>query len=191
VKQSMNEIMDLKIEREGVFFVKDPLVKIGDQEIKFFKKQVLQNSGKSIRFCMHRDVLDPIHEMFILHSKETYIRPHKHPNKDLSYHIIEGIADMVIFDEKGDILDVIALGEYGSGRNYFYRLNEVYYYVPLIHSDFLLFRETTNGPFKPSDTIYAPWAVERDDLIAVDRFQKELVSNVNKFIRVTKKTMIS
>lgn len=184
----MDDILNFRKESEYVFFVKDPFVKIGDQDIEFFKKQIPQNSRRGIRFCMHRDILDPVHEMFILHSRETYLRPHKHPNKDLSYHIIEGMADMVVFDETGSILDVIALGEYGSGRHYFYRLNEVYYYMPLIHSDFLLFRETTNGPFKPSDTVYAPWAVAADDFMALDRFQKELVSKVNKFIRSSRKT---
>lgn len=184
MSRPIEEIMDLKIERDGVFFVKKPLVKIGDEEIKLFKEEVLRNSTQSIRFCMHRDVSDPVHEMFILHSKKTYIRPHKHPNKDLSYHIIEGVADMIVFDEEGQILDIIALGEYGSRRNYFYRLNKVSYYVPLIYSDFLLFRETTNGPFKLSDTIYAPWAAERDNPTAIEEFQRELAVKVNQFLRV-------
>lgn len=183
----MNDIMDIKIESDGVFFVKDSLVKIGDQEIKFLKEKVQYHHRKSIRLCMHQDIADAIHEMLILHSKETYVRPHKHPHKDVSYHIIEGVADMVVFDEKGGIVDVIPMGEYGTGRTFYYRLNEVHYYTPLVRSDFLLFHETMNGPFKPSDTIYAPWAAAQSDPVAVTQFQEELLSRVNEFIRSFKK----
>ena len=173
---------NIKIESDAVFFVKDSFVKIGNQEINFLKEKVSHNNRKSIRLCMHTNIADSVHEMFILHSRETYIRPHKHPNKDVSYHIIEGIMDMVVFDEKGVIVDVIPMGEYGTGRHFYYRLNEVYYYTPLVRSDFLLFHETINGPFKPSDTIYAPWAVVGDDPIAAVQFQKELVSKVDAFL---------
>lgn len=186
----MNDIMDLKTESEEVFFVKDSLVRIGDQEIKFFKEKVGQSRRKSIRLCMHKDIGESVHEMLILHSKETYVRPHKHPKKDVSYHIIEGIADMVVFDEKGGIIDVIAVGEYGTGRNYFCRLNEVYYYTPLVRSDFLLFHETLNGPFEPSDTVYAPWAALPSDPVAVAQFREELILKVDEFIHFFKRAIL-
>lgn len=186
----MNDIMDFKIESEGVFYVKDSLVEIGDQEIKFLKEKVGQSRRKSVRLCMHKDIEESVHEMLILHSRETYVRPHKHPKKDVSYHVIEGIADMVVFDEKGGIIDVIALGEYRTGRNYFCRLNEVYYYTPFVRSDFLLFHETINGPFKPSGTVYAPWAAVPSDPIAVAQFREELTLKVDEFIRSFKRSIL-
>ncbi len=174
--------LNLEIESDAVFFVKDSFVSIGKEEIKFLKDKVLHNDRKSIRLCMHTSINDCVHEMFILHSQQTYIRPHKHPNKDVSYHIIEGIADMVVFNEEGVIVDVIPMGEYGMGRYFYYRFNEVYYYAPLVRSDFLLFHETIDGPFRPSDTIYAPWAVVGEDPREVAQFQKELVSKVDDYL---------
>lgn len=177
----MNTHVGMRVEGEGVLFAADPIVKIGDAEITFLKEQALLNNRKSIRLCMHRDIGDGVHEMFILHSKETYVRPHKHPGKDVSYHIIEGVADMVLFDEQGKIFDVIPLGKYGSGRKFYYRLNGVAYYTPFVRSDFLLFHETIRGPFQRSDTIYAPWAAEGTDPDEVERFQQGLETRISQF----------
>jgi len=175
--------INIEIQNNEVFYVKDTVVKIGDQEINFLKEKMRGNNTKSARLCMHKNIADFVHEMFIVHSRETYIRPHKHPHKDVSYHIIRGIADVVLFDERGGILDVIPMGEYGTERKFYCRLNKVYYYTPLVRSEFLLFHETIRGPFKPSDTIYASWAADGDDPAAVDQFQAELRSKIDKFIR--------
>ena len=71
-----------------------------------------------IRLCAHPDVNDTLHEMLIVHEKGTYVRPHKHLNKTESVHIIEGSVDVVIFDDDGNITDVIQMGDYKSGRNF-------------------------------------------------------------------------
>jgi len=179
----MNPDVNIRIESDAVLFVKDPFVKIGTQEIEFLKQKVQYSHRKSIRLCMHRDLKDPVHEMFILHSKQAYIRPHKHPGKHISYHVIEGTADLILFDEQGAIVDVIPMGKYGSGRHFYYRLNEIYYYTPLVVSDFLLFHETIDGPFKPFEAIYAPWAPEVGEDVPVNQFQRELIARVDDFIR--------
>ena len=48
--------------------------------------------------------------MFIVLSKETYIRPHKHVNRIESLHVVEGKARAVFFDEIGSIIQVVPLG---------------------------------------------------------------------------------
>ncbi|NDK05529.1 hypothetical protein LKM2_1497 [Leptospira kirschneri serovar Mozdok] len=41
---------------------------------------LLANSAKRtrVRFCAHSNSSEALHEMFIVHSKDTYVRPHKH-----------------------------------------------------------------------------------------------------------------
>lgn len=36
--------------------------------------------------------------MLIVMAKGSYIRPHKHKNKSESFHIIEGLLDVIVFD---------------------------------------------------------------------------------------------
>lgn len=180
-----------KIERQtdNVFFVKGPLVRVGKEEVAFLKDQVARVTRKTVRLCAHQNLEALVHEMLILHLKETYIRPHKHPNKSVSYHIVEGTADMVIFDEEGGVEDVVSLGAYGTGRRFYFRLNEDRYYMPLLCSDFLLFHETISGPCKPFDTVYAPWAAEEGSGVSVDRFREELMLKVDAFHNSSKRSV--
>src|SRR5689334_11822816 len=98
---STNTHIHLRKEGNGIFFAKEPVVRLSKDDIQFLKEEAVLNR-KSSRLCMHRNMTDDVHEMFILHLKENYVRPHKHPGKSVSYHIIEGIADMVLFNEQGE-----------------------------------------------------------------------------------------
>ena len=60
---------------------------------------------------MHKDIKDNLHEMIIILSKETYIRPHKHLNKAESLHVIEGSADVIFFNDYGKIINCVRLSK--------------------------------------------------------------------------------
>lgn len=138
------------------------------------------NERRRMRLCAHAAVDDPLHEMVIALAKDTYIRPHKHPGKSESMHVIEGEADLVTFDEIGDVRAVIHLGSYGSGRVFFTRMAMPQYHMLLVRSEVLLVHETTNGPFNPSDTVFAPWAPDGADPVAcgtfMDRIERAVVA---------------
>ncbi len=179
----MNNNLNIKMESDAVFFARDSIVEIGNQEVRFLKERIGYNSRQNVRLCTHRNMADLLHEMVILHSKTTYVRPHKYLEKSVSYHIIEGIVDSVLFDDQGGFQNVIPMGEYRTGRRFYCRLNKGYYYAPIVRSDFFLFHEVTNGPFKPSDTLYPPWAPDGSDTAAMTRFQQELTSKADAFLR--------
>jgi cupin fold WbuC family metalloprotein len=147
-----------KEQNSEVLYATDHIIKVDGQDIALLKQRAFSNPRKRIRLCTHRSVQDNLHEMLIVHCRNSYVCPHKHHGKTISYHIIEGLADLVIFNETGDVLEVIRMGDYRSGLKFYYRIFEPYYYVPVVNSDFLIFQETTLGPFQSSDTIYAPWA---------------------------------
>ena len=77
------------------------------KDIEYLQSIALSNiTGKS-RICSHKNIEEKLHEMFIFHKKDYYVRPHRHFNKSESILILEGSADLVLFDEKGDIQNVI------------------------------------------------------------------------------------
>ena len=94
--------------------------------------------------------------MFIALSNETYIRPHKHLNKSESLHVLEGHADVVFFNDIGKIIKIISLSKDSSKSCFYYRISEPTYHTFIVKSDIFIFHETTHGPFKKSDTLYAP-----------------------------------
>jgi cupin fold WbuC family metalloprotein len=162
-----------------VLIAQGPIVQIERADICALKEQSLGNERQRIRICAHPDAEDRLHEMFIVHKQGTYIRPHKHLHKSESVHIIEGSVDVVMFDDAGAIIEVIRMGDYSSGRRFYYRLAEPNYHTLMITSEFLVFHEITNGPFRRSETIFAPWAPEESDTAGQSEFMRRLVSDVN------------
>ena len=104
---------------DEVLVAVDPIAKIGGPEIQLLKERALRNPRQRIRVCAHKSTDDPLHEMLIVHTKDTYVRPHKHFKKSESFHVIEGIVDVIVFDETGKVVEVIEMGDYVSGRDFF------------------------------------------------------------------------
>ena len=133
-----------------------------------------QNIRKRSRVCAHNCIDDSIHEMFIIHQIGAYVRPHKHVNKIESVHIIEGRADLVLFDPAGNVEQVVKMGNYQSNLCFFFRMAEPQYHTLLVRSDILFFHETTAGPFSYSDTIFPDWAPADKDFCNIKSFMDEL-----------------
>lgn len=152
--------MQINKYNKEVFFAKDKFVEVGREYIEILKRKSKCNKNEKMRLCTHKGNSDSIHEMLIVHTKNTYVRPHKHLNKIESFHVIEGFADVIIFDETGGIIKVASLGDYLSKYNFYWKLSDPYYHTLLINSGFFIFHETTNGPFNKTDVIFPPWAPE-------------------------------
>ncbi len=167
--------MILKEFNKEVLYTNEDLVKVSRADIAVLKQKVLANDRKRIRLCSHKDVNDPLHEMLIIHAKGAYVRPHKHLNKSESLHVIEGSVDVVLLDEQGQMTEVISMGEYSSGRKFYYRMATACYHTLIIRSDFLVFHEITKGPFQRSDTVFGPWAPQENNPEACRTYMKKLI----------------
>ena len=150
--------MNLRKVNDEVFIALDLIVKIGQDELVFLKQQATTNQRKRARICTHKTKDDALHEMLIAISANSYIHPHKHLGKSESFHIVDGIVDVVVFDDFGEIVEIIELGDARSGRNFYYRLSESAFHTLLIRTDFLVVHEVTNGPFLRENTVLADFA---------------------------------
>ena len=157
-----------------VLYSQDAITMVSRPDIEYFKRLSSKNSRKRIRLCTHDDIDDRLHEMFIIHEKDIYVRPHKHIGKTESTHIIEGQVDVVIFDDYGHVERVICMGDYTSGKIFYYRMAIPVFHTLIIRSKFLVFHETTNGPFNRSETVFATWSPEDGDMDSVSKFTKDL-----------------
>ena len=54
---------------------------------------------------------------------------------------------MVTFNDLGDIVEIIELGDRRSGRNFYYRLPEGAFHTLLVRIEFIVLHEVTTGPF--------------------------------------------
>jgi cupin fold WbuC family metalloprotein len=167
---------------EEVYFATDPIVKVGREDIELLKQMALDTRRRRVRLCAHQEVDEPLHEMLIVHTKEAYVRPHKHLNKAESFHLIEGMVDVVFFDESGKIEDLARMGQGPAADNFFYRISRSTYHTLLIRSEFLVFHESTSGPFLREQTVFAPWAPAEDDLAGRAVFLDGVEESVERFL---------
>jgi cupin fold WbuC family metalloprotein len=143
---------------DEVFIAEAQIVRMGARQIVFLKRQAASNARGRARICAHRSNDDSLHEMLIAISANSYIHPHKHLKKIESFHVVEGAADVVMLDDTGAVIDIVELGDVSTGRNFYYRLSDSVFHTLLIHGDFLVVHEVTNGPFVREETILAPFA---------------------------------
>ncbi len=175
----MPENKNFKEVNKEVYYAIGNIIKLGKGDIQLFKEKAIHNKRQRSRLCTHKDINDKLHEMFIVHRKDTYIRPHKHLDKSESYHIIKGSAYIITFDEQGTMAELIKMGDYSSGHSFYCRVAGPYYHTLFITSDFLVFHEVTSGPFEKSDTLFAPWAPEEDDKSGIRKFMNKLKHSIN------------
>ena len=173
----------IREENPGVFYADESLVQLTRDEINFLASRVEKTPLRRIRLCAHQNVKDLLHEMFIVHSRNTYIRPHRHLGKSESLLVLDGQADVVFFNDKGRISNVVLLGEYGSGHTFFYRIDDAVYHSLVIHTDTLAFKEATTGPFNRADSEFAPWSPDSADVEGARRYTAELAGAVSAYHR--------
>ena len=93
------EPMKLTKESDEVYYCRGPIVRIGAEEIAFLKAAAGKISRRRARICTHPDIENQIHEMLIIHAWDSYVPPHKHPGKSESFHIVEGLLTVILFDD--------------------------------------------------------------------------------------------
>ncbi|MBF0523075.1 MAG: cupin fold metalloprotein, WbuC family [Candidatus Omnitrophica bacterium] len=166
---------------EEVYYAPEKLVAVTQENVSFLKKVAQANKRRRSRLCAHNDTGDLTQEMIIVLGKGNYVRPHKHLDKSESFHVIEGSAKLIFFDEKGNFTHAVSLGDHSSGKVFFNRIADASYHSLMVTSDFFVFHETTKGPFiqgNRTDTVFASWAPQDNDEAAAQAFMDKLKEKI-------------
>jgi cupin fold WbuC family metalloprotein len=166
-------------ESAEVLYSEAAITAVNRADVAELKALAARNPRKRVRLCAHHRPGDKLHEMLIVHERSAYVRPHKHPGKSESVHIVEGQVEIVVFDDAGAITRVLELGEPATGRIFYYRMAEPAFHTLIVRSEVLVFHETTDGPFNRADTVFAPWAPADADPEAVSAFLSALENKIS------------
>jgi cupin fold WbuC family metalloprotein len=166
---------------DEVFLASGPVCSLGAAHIAFLEQAVRSAPRGRVRINLHGNGQDSLHQMLIALVPQSYIRPHKHPGKSESFHIIKGLVDVVVFDEQGDISDVVTLCGDGTQGDICYRMSQPLYHTLLIHSDMLVLHEITDGPFVPDGSVFASFSPEEQDAAAATSYASQLRLRVSEF----------
>jgi cupin fold WbuC family metalloprotein len=147
-----------RYENPEVLYPDEDIVFLNSADLQELKRLAVLNPSGRIRLCAHPSVGDRLHEMFIVHTQDCYVRPHKHIEKSESMAILEGAVDVVLFHDDGAVKQVISLGAANSGLIFYQRLPKNVYHMLIIKTEFLVFHEIISGPFLRENSIFPDWA---------------------------------
>jgi len=173
-KRLKNPIETAKCESSEVLYSTKSDVHLSYKEVVAISKKAQETSRGRLRFCLHTEIDNPLHEMLIVHPYKAYVPPHKHHDQSESIFILEGTMDLIIFDDLGVVVNVVPMGPVNSGRVFHHRLGKPQFHTMLIHSKQVVFTEVKTGPYYPEKTELAEWAPDSSDLNGVDLFLKKL-----------------
>jgi cupin fold WbuC family metalloprotein len=110
----------------------------------------------------HSEVTDNPHRFLNILLQGTYVRPHRHtdPPKAESFLVLEGIADVIIFDDHGLVTSRYRLGDVGpSGFLWGVDLAPRIWHTILPRTERAVCFEVKPGPWVPAtDKEFASWA---------------------------------
>ncbi len=165
--------MNYREETPEVFYSTLTSPVFGQKERAFLIEKANKNPRRRARICFHEHADAEFHEMFILHYRDAYVRPHSHRGKPESIHVIEGNIDLVLFTEAGQIEKVVSLSNHSTNTSYC-RMREQKIHMLRIQSEFAIFHESTRGPFVSTDTVFPHWAPEEHQQPEVSEFLSKI-----------------
>jgi len=171
----------------------EPVRSVGKVDIEYLKMKATESIRNRYRLCLHQDVSHHTQEMIICLKGFTYFQPHRHPaGHSESYHLIEGLLDVYLFNEQGCLLETVRLAAPGSyndaSRAFMYRLSFPIYHFVVPLSEWTIYHEVLTGPWnKDSINHYAPFAPEENDVEAVNAFVHKLTGISSQAFAVPRK----
>ena len=130
-----------------------------------------KGTGQGIRLCLHEDPDALLHDMIVVQYAGQYFRPHKHLEKNESYHMIEGEMGVVIFDDEGKVVDACRMDASGTA---IYGVGTGMYHTNFPLTDVAVYHESRPGPFVPGDSVFAPWGPDGENEEAARKFVAEM-----------------
>lgn len=167
---------------EGVYYFHKVKPFIDNNVLEFLINDSLKNKLKRSRICTHKKPRSKIHEMFIAILKDSYIKPHKHLTKDESYLLIKGKLEIVIFNEKGRIKEIIYMSSTGKHKKLYFKVPKNTMHTIVIKSKYVVIKEVTEGPFNKKNDVFANFAPNENQKIKIKTYYKKL----NKDIEIYK-----
>lgn len=143
----------------GVFYATGGPVVLADSDLVLFLKEATKLAPlRRARLCAHPDADADQHDMVIVSHRDTYVAPHRHSSKSETLLVLEGEAHIILFDEDGTAIRSFPMAPFGGDLPFFYRMPAGTFHSLVIKTEYLVFVESTKGPFTPDATGNAAWA---------------------------------
>lgn len=157
VEESLMEKHGLFKKNERVYYAKQNPVAIPRQAMVLFREIAILKDLPVIRICLHDTDTSDVHEMIMVHAKPHNVGPLKQLKTSLSYHLLQGILEITLYDDSGKKAEhsyIVSADQHISGSVSSIRLNAATFRSVRNLSPTAIFLEVASGPFKDDDTIW-------------------------------------
>jgi len=162
-----------------VFYSDGAFLAVSHRDVDFLKSAALASPRKRARLCFHSSPEEAQQEMLIVMHRDSYVCPHRHFKKVETLAIVEGSCDALLFDTSGTLLERLAMTSPGYGGAFFYRMPPGHFHSLLFRSEWVVFVETTIGPFTLKASESAPWAPPESDPTAGTAFLASVTGSLS------------
>ncbi len=139
---------------ERVFYAQETPVVLGVQLIMLMKGLAEFKGQPVFRVCMHENTDEDIHEMLMVHTRPVHMGPLKQDKTSLSYHMLDGVADISLYDDTGVCGRTIRLDSNDNFSGRFVRLKANVFRSIQTISQYSVFLEVASGPFADDETVW-------------------------------------
>tara|TARA_B100000787_G_C16190869_1_gene297412 strand:+ start:645 stop:1712 length:1068 start_codon:yes stop_codon:yes gene_type:complete len=161
-----------------VFSTDKPISWLSEADHLFLNNQLEEFNLDRVRICNHVGPNEKLHEMLMLFSNTTFVRPSMHIDREESLFIIEGSGRYVFFDDLGKVTNVVNLNSPSGGEKCYCRIPKNTYHMLIVDTETMLVKETTTGPFTKDDTVFPDWAPDlkfsKDANVFLQQIEKEI-----------------
>jgi len=153
IEKNIIKHLNILKKNERVYYSKNDNLSISKKDLFFFLYLSQIRNIEVSRICLHKDDGSNLHEMYMFHSRPYSVGPLKQNKESISYHIVDGLLEISTNSQDKKIILGSELFENETlSRSYRLRPNE--FRMVESKSDYCIFLEVNNGPFKDSDTIW-------------------------------------
>ena len=154
MEQALLQHCSLRKKSDRVFYATEAPAALDSQSIILMKELADYKGLAMFRICLHVDDAEGIHEMLMVHTRPILVGPLKQNKTSLSYHMLEGAADILLYDDSGDAFRRIRLDSSDSSCASCVRLKADVFRSMQTSSPYAVFLEVASGPFQDNDTIW-------------------------------------
>jgi hypothetical protein len=121
---------------DDTYVATNPIVAVGRSDLHRFAVAAHKTGGGALKLLTSPSTPSKIVETFVIYSRESFHLPSALPTQDSSIQILEGEADLFIFDHSGRIVHTVPLGPGNSDPVFYCR-------IPANHCRHLLLKSDT------------------------------------------------
>ena len=154
----------------------EELLFINNKLVEQIIEEASQSQRHMARLLMHIDHEDPVQEMLIAMGRDCAVMPNRSVGRSESLQIGKGELLLIVFDDKGKIVQRVEMGPTGSDKVFLYRLSSTPWHTMIPLTEMVVVHEGLQGPFKQSLEPLPGWVPGDSDVLK--RFLKEIEMQV-------------